>query len=314
MICPVILVTGFLGAGKTTFINSVLTRSGNRSIAAIVNDFGAINIDEELIGTDAETVVGLANGCICCTIQGDLLRTLKLLQMREPPVGHVIIEASGVADPAGIIAALADPVLWQSFRLDTVICVVDAQEVTDRPARRRASLWQAQVAAADLLVVSRSDTVSNVVAKALAASRSPSGKPPVLDLAREGLPDELLFGMGGISPECGAGSAPPRQAPRYFRQRIRPRTLSRADLRRGRPSQSSVHCDAPADNHHGAPDPARAPPRSTRHGRRQSDGSCRHRRRLCDDDGRARTRGNSGIPAAPSDGENPPATAPCRSF
>ncbi|HEV7414578.1 MAG TPA: GTP-binding protein, partial [Tianweitania sediminis] len=141
MTTPVLLVTGFLGAGKTSFVNAMLAQSGRRRIAAIVNDFGSINIDEELIDTRTDTVVGLANGCVCCTLQGDLLRTIKLLLARDLTPEHIVIEASGVADPAGILQALQDPVLWKSARLDGVVCVVDA---LDYPTRRSDELWRAQ--------------------------------------------------------------------------------------------------------------------------------------------------------------------------
>lgn len=197
MTTPITLVTGFLGAGKTTFINGLLARSEGRRIAAIVNDFGAINIDEELVANRADAVVGLSNGCICCTMQGDLLRTLKLLLNRDPAPDHIVIEASGVADPSGIVQALADPVLWKSVRLDAVLCVVDAQDVADEPARRADALWLAQLAAADIVVLSKSAELSPESAASLPATLSPCGKPPVFDLAREGVPDEMLFGGNG---------------------------------------------------------------------------------------------------------------------
>lgn len=79
MSVPVLLVTGFLGAGKTTFINSLLNSGHGMRIAAIVNDFGAINIDEQVLSGSADGVIGLKNGCICCSLQGDLLRTLRRL-------------------------------------------------------------------------------------------------------------------------------------------------------------------------------------------------------------------------------------------
>ncbi len=110
MTVPVLVVSGFLGAGKTTFINRLLARSEGRRISAIVNDFGAINIDAELIADAADTVVGLKNGCICCSLQGDLLRTLKLVLSQPVKPDHIIVEASGVADPRGIVDALMDAI------------------------------------------------------------------------------------------------------------------------------------------------------------------------------------------------------------
>lgn len=155
MSVPVLVVTGFLGAGKTTFINQLLQRSEGRRISAIVNDFGAINIDAELIADAADTVVGLKNGCICCSLQGDLLRTLKLVLSQPVKPDHIVIEASGVADPRGITETLMDPILWNDIRLDAVVAVVDADEVAANPARLRDELWRAQVEAADFIALSK---------------------------------------------------------------------------------------------------------------------------------------------------------------
>src|SRR5690606_37910380 len=103
---PILLVTGFLGAGKTTFINDVLKADHGLRIAAIVNDFGSINIDAELLATATDAVIGLKNGCICCSLQGDLLRTLKRVMAEADRPELIVIEASGVADPRGVIDAL----------------------------------------------------------------------------------------------------------------------------------------------------------------------------------------------------------------
>jgi ABC-type multidrug transport system ATPase subunit len=100
---PVILVTGFLGAGKTTLINHLLTANGGRRLAAVVNDFGAINIDADLIAENADGVVSLANGCICCSLQGDLLRTLSTLLRRLGPSG------CGKSTTLRMIAGLEQP-------------------------------------------------------------------------------------------------------------------------------------------------------------------------------------------------------------
>jgi G3E family GTPase len=197
---PVLVVTGYLGAGKTTLINRLLADAGGRRIAAIVNDFGAINIDEELIRARTDTVVGLANGCVCCTLQGDLLRTLKLLLADGPSPDHIIVEASGVADPAGIIQALSDPVLWKSTRLDAVLCVVDAEDLAADPARRADPLWQAQLAAASFVVLAKAGSMDDGAAAALSRSISPRGKPPVIDTAREPLPVALLLDGGPALP------------------------------------------------------------------------------------------------------------------
>lgn len=154
MSVPILVVTGFLGAGKTTYINDLLHGPHGLRIAAIVNDFGSINIDEALLESATDEVIGLRNGCICCSLQGDLLRTLKQV-LEGPRPDLIVIEASGVADPQGIIEGLLDPVLWQAARLDGIICLVDAAEVTQTPARLNDALWLSQVMAADVVQLSK---------------------------------------------------------------------------------------------------------------------------------------------------------------
>src|SRR5690606_19863347 len=100
---------------------------------AIVNDFGSINIDAALISEDTEDVIGLKNGCICCSLQGDLLRTLKSVLSSSRQVDHIVIEASGVSDPQGIVEVLMDPVVREAVSLDAVVTVVDAEALADEP-------------------------------------------------------------------------------------------------------------------------------------------------------------------------------------
>lgn len=153
---PILLVTGFLGAGKTTLVNRILQQADGRRIAAVVNDFGAINIDAELIAGAEDGVVSLANGCICCSLEGDLLRTLANLLRRTPRPEAIVIETSGVADPNDIIRNLMDPVIWREAPLETVLCVVDAaapEAQLDDP------LFLSQLRAADLFAVSKGDLI-----------------------------------------------------------------------------------------------------------------------------------------------------------
>lgn len=159
MSIPILLVTGFLGSGKTTFINDLLIAEHSKRIAAIVNDFGAINIDEALLKSATDEVIGLKNGCICCSLQGDLLRTLKqVLAGAKPEL--IVIEASGVADPQGIIDALMDPILWPAVSLDSVVCIVDTPDVLLNAQRVADPLWRTQVKAADIVQLSKVDVMA----------------------------------------------------------------------------------------------------------------------------------------------------------
>ena len=152
---PILLVTGFLGAGKTTVVNHLLAHAEGRRIAAVVNDFGAINIDAELIEGASDGVVSLANGCICCSLQGDLLRTLAALLRRDPKPEFIVIETSGVADPADIVRNLMDPLIWREAPLETVLCVLDA--ATPATALNDDALLRSQLRAADVVALSKVD-------------------------------------------------------------------------------------------------------------------------------------------------------------
>ena len=145
---PILLVTGFLGAGKTTVVNHLLAHAEGRRIAAVVNDFGAVNIDAELIAGASDGVVSLSNGCICCSLEGDLLRTLATLLRRDPRPEFIVIETSGIADPSDIVRNLMDPVIWQEAPLETVLCVVDATTTVES---LNDALLRSQLRAADVV-------------------------------------------------------------------------------------------------------------------------------------------------------------------
>jgi G3E family GTPase len=150
------VIGGFLGAGKTTLLNRLLRDAGDRRLAVLVNDFGAINIDAELVAARDGAMVRLENGCICCSVGGDFIGALALLRDRDDPPEHVVVEASGVADP-GAIAVLGD---MPGYRRDAAVVVADAETVRAR-AEHDATRHQilGQLRAADLLVLNKTDLV-----------------------------------------------------------------------------------------------------------------------------------------------------------
>lgn len=188
---PILLVTGFLGAGKTTVVNHLLANADGRRIAAIVNDFGAINIDAELIAGASDGVVSLANGCICCSLEGDLLRTLSTLLRRDPKPEYIVIETSGVADPADIVRNLMDPVILREAPLETVLCVIDA--ATPLSALDDA-LQRSQLRVADIVALSKLDLTDEGAGvrmrEAIRAQRAPA---VVVDAKHGAIPSALLF-------------------------------------------------------------------------------------------------------------------------
>lgn len=200
MSVPILLVTGFLGSGKTTLINALLQGDHGLRIAAIVNDFGAINIDEALLESATDEVIGLKNGCICCSLQGDLLRTLKQVLAGSAGPDLIVIEASGVADPQGVIDALMDPVLWPAVLLDGVVCLVDAEDVVASPERRADPLWQAQVRAADIALLTKTEGAKSDDVSKLRLQLNAMGKRRVYDANEDARAVGALLGFGASSP------------------------------------------------------------------------------------------------------------------
>ena len=167
---PCTILTGFLGAGKTTLLNRLLTGDHGLRVGVLVNDFGSINIDADLVvGFDGD-VVSLANGCACCQIRDDLVAAVEALLARPEAVEYVVLEASGVADPGGIFATFVDEGLREKIRVDGIVCVLDADQVFAHPEYPPlVDLKLRQVGEADLLVLNKvglagADRVDEVLA------------------------------------------------------------------------------------------------------------------------------------------------------
>ena len=151
------VIGGFLGAGKTTLLNGLLREAGDRRLAVLVNDFGAINIDAELVQSREGEMISLRNGCICCGVSGDFIGELGLLRDRDDPPEQVVVEASGVADP-GVIVALGD---MPGYRRDAAVIVADAETVRTRAADETTGpMIRRQLRAGDLIVLNKSDLVA----------------------------------------------------------------------------------------------------------------------------------------------------------
>ncbi|NYZ14557.1 GTP-binding protein [Azospirillum sp. RWY-5-1] len=161
------VIGGFLGAGKTTLLNRVLQGRHGRRVMVLVNDFGSINIDAELIAGRQGRTLELKNGCACCTVGGDLMAALLDLQRRPDRPDDLIIEASGVSDPMRIAEiGLADP----DYRLNAVVVVVDAERVRALAADRyMGDTVLRQLAAADLLVLGKLDLIDEAQGDAVRA-------------------------------------------------------------------------------------------------------------------------------------------------
>ena len=157
---PVSLLTGFLGAGKTTLLNRILNGEHGLRVGVLVNDFGSINIDAELVAGIEQNTISLTNGCVCCEIRDDLVTSLEELLTREDEIDYVILEASGVADPEGIVMTFLNPNYEKLLRLDSIICVIDAEGIFAHGDNERVNLTKLrQIGFADLVVLNKVDLV-----------------------------------------------------------------------------------------------------------------------------------------------------------
>ncbi len=158
---PVTLITGFLGAGKTTLLNKLMGEGALKDCALIINEFGDVGIDHLLVESADEGIVELSDGCLCCTIRGDLIDTFTNLLNRSGTLERIVIETTGLADPAPILhAVMGHPVLSEKLRLDGVITLVDAVNGSGTLNSHEEAIKQAAVA--DRIVLTKTDLVDDI--------------------------------------------------------------------------------------------------------------------------------------------------------
>ncbi|MBO1075160.1 cobalamin biosynthesis protein CobW [Roseomonas marmotae] len=224
---PATIVTGFLGAGKTTLVRHVMAQAAGRRIAIIVNEFGSLGIDGDLLkscgipGCEEENIVELANGCICCTVADDFLPTMTALLDRPEPPEHILIETSGLALPKPLIKAFNWPGIRSRVTVDGVVTVVDGPAVADGrfaddpvavEAQRAADdnldhdnplaeVYEDQLGAADLVVLNKADLLDeDAVARLRAEIAAHLPRQVKVVAAREGALDiAVLLGLGAAA-------------------------------------------------------------------------------------------------------------------
>lgn len=191
------VITGFLGAGKTTLLNHLLTNTGNRRIAVIVNEFGEVGIDGELILETQDTVIELNNGCICCTVREDLVRAMHELLASGLEFDRVLIETSGLADPGPVIQSfLLDEVLAERFDLQGIVTLVDAMNVAHQLPLDEA---REQVAFSDLLLVNKTDLVDAAAIEAVEVRlRKLNPMAPIERIANGKISPERIFDLAAF--------------------------------------------------------------------------------------------------------------------
>lgn len=219
---PVTVVGGYLGAGKTTLVNHLLRHADGLRLAVLVNDFGELPIDAELIEARGDGVISIAGGCVCCSFGNDLMAGLLKLRQLVPAAGHVLIETSGVALPGAVADAVR---LVPGFAFDAVAVLADAETVRARAAERyMGDTIGRQLAQADLIVLNKLDLVAPPARTELAAwMKQRAGRARVVEAERARVPLEVLLGECLGSGAAGSGGRlrtaairPPEDAASYY--------------------------------------------------------------------------------------------------
>jgi G3E family GTPase len=195
---PVTVLTGYLGAGKTTLLNRILSEEHGKKYAVIVNEFGEIGIDNDLVVGADEEVFEMNNGCVCCTVRGDLIRVVQGLMKRKGGFDGIVIETTGLADPGPVAQTFfVDEEVRAKARLDSVTTVVDAKHIDLRLDDSREA--REQIAFADQIVLNKTDLVGEAeLGRIEARLRRLNPLAPIHRAQRSNVPLEAILGRGGF--------------------------------------------------------------------------------------------------------------------
>ena len=155
---PVTILSGFLGAGKTTLLNHILSNQQGVKTAVLVNEFGEIGIDNDLVVTTGEEMVELSNGCVCCSINGELMEAVERIMDRPEPMDYIVVETTGLADPLPVAMTFLGSELRDQTRLDSIITLIDAENFDDEVLATE--VGRSQVIYGDILLLNKCDLVS----------------------------------------------------------------------------------------------------------------------------------------------------------
>ena len=212
---PVTILTGFLGSGKTTLLNRILTEEHGKRIAVIENEFGEVGIDQGLVINADEEVFEMSNGCICCTVRGDLIRVLGNLMKRRDKFDYVLVETTGLADPGPVAQTFfMDDEIGSEFALDGIVTLVDAAHIDQQLGRSDESTEQ--VAFADVLVLNKTDLVSSESIDELESRlREMNRMARVVRSERADVPVETVLNLGAFDLDQALERRPTFLEPEY---------------------------------------------------------------------------------------------------
>ena len=212
---PVTVLTGFLGAGKTTLLNRILSEQHGKKIAVIENEFGEVGVDNQLVIQADEELFEMNNGCICCTVRGDLLRILSRLAKRTTPLDGIIIETTGLADPGPVAQTFfTDEEIKAHYRLDAIVTLVDAKHIALH--LENAPEAKAQIAFADVILLNKTDLVSAAELDAIETRVRQINVAARIHRAREGaVPLSAVLDVGGFNLGRALDIAPQFLEPEY---------------------------------------------------------------------------------------------------
>ena len=192
---PVTILTGFLGAGKTTLLNHILSNQSGLKTAVLVNEFGEIGIDNDLIVTTGEDMIELNNGCICCSINGELLEAVDRILERPTPIDYLVVETTGLADPLPVAMTFLGSELRDLTRLDSIITLIDAENFDDQLLE--SEVGRSQVIYGDILLLNKTDLVAEERLKVVESKlRELKQNPRILRSIKGDVPLALLLSVG----------------------------------------------------------------------------------------------------------------------
>jgi len=192
---PITIISGFLGSGKTTLLNHILTNQQGIKTAVLVNEFGEIGIDNELIIKTEEEMIELTNGCICCSINGELVEAIEKLINVNKRLDYIIIETTGLADPLPVAMTLLGSELRDQTRLDSIITLIDAENFNN--VALESSIGRSQVIYGDILLLNKCDLVNNKnIEETIAKLKEIKNDVRILKSIKGNIPLNLLLSVG----------------------------------------------------------------------------------------------------------------------